>query len=108
MAVVIAIGPQALSSPSRDETIRMRWPSLLREAPPERSERATNGGQCSKEGTSIDRVLGRLGGTLQLLRIAALALFALLAWEALDPRIDASNSQVLRVLQLIGYLSRRR
>ena len=44
-----------------------------------------------------------MGGTLQVLRIAALVLFVLLAWEALDPRIDASSSQVLRGFHLTGY-----
>ena len=38
-----------------------------------------------------------------MLRIAALILFVLLAWEALDPRIEAGSTQVLRGLQLTGY-----
>jgi drug/metabolite transporter (DMT)-like permease len=56
-----------------------------------------------EEDMSFDRTVDRLGGTPQVLRIAALVLFVLLAWEALDPRIDASSSQVLRGLQLTGY-----
>jgi VanZ family protein len=55
------------------------------------------------EDTSIDRAIDRLGGTLQVLRIAALVLFVLLAWEALDPRIEVGSSPVLRGLQLAGY-----
>jgi VanZ family protein len=37
------------------------------------------------------------------MRIAALLLFVVLAWEALDPRVDLGRSQVLRSIELIGY-----
>lgn len=55
-----------------------------------------------EEDRSIYRAIDR-PDALQVLRTAALVLFVFLAWEALDPRLDAGSSPVLRGLQLAGY-----